>query len=160
MTESDRRLLRRCVALARLALDEGDAPFGSLLTDASGSVLFVDRNRTGGGDPTLHPEFAIARWAAGNLAPDERRSSVVYTSGEHCPMCSAAHAFVGLGRIVYASSTAQLISWRHSLGFTAAPVAGLPINVVAPDVPVSGPDPSLSEEIRALHAEFLGPAED
>ena len=37
--------------------------------------------------------------AAGGAA-----ACTVYTSGEHCPMCSAAHAWVGLGRIVYAVS--------------------------------------------------------
>src|SRR5690606_17246572 len=97
--------LRRCVELAREGLDAGDEPFGSLLVDASGVVRFEDRNRVAGGDHTRHPEFEIARWAAANLSVEERRASTVYTSGEHCPMCSAAHAWVGLGRIVYATSS-------------------------------------------------------
>jgi tRNA(Arg) A34 adenosine deaminase TadA len=98
VTDQDRVFLRRCVELAREAAEAGDDPFGSLLVDAQGTVLFEDRNRTKGGDATRHPEFAIARWAAANLAPEERRTCVVYTSGEHCAMCSAAHAMVGLDR--------------------------------------------------------------
>jgi tRNA(Arg) A34 adenosine deaminase TadA len=156
VTERDRQYLRRCVDLAREALDDGDEPFGSLLVDARGAVLVEDRNRVEGGDRTRHPEFEIARWAAAHLAPDERRDCVVYTSGEHCPMCSAAHAWVGLGRIVYASSSEQLTAWRREWGLPPGPVAALPINAVAPDVPVAGPDPAFAEEIRALHARLCG----
>ena len=90
VTDQDRVFLRRCVDLAREALEDGDEPFGSLLVDARGAVRFEDRNRVKGGDNTRHPEFEIARWAAAHLTPEERRTSVVYTSGEHCPMCSAA----------------------------------------------------------------------
>jgi tRNA(Arg) A34 adenosine deaminase TadA len=31
---------------------------------------------------------------------------------EHCSMCAAAHAWVGLGRIVSAASSSQLATWR------------------------------------------------
>lgn len=154
MTELDR--LRRCVDLARTALDDGDEPFGSLLVDPNGTVVFEDRNRVSGGDATRHPEFEIARWAAANLTPEQRANSVVYTSGEHCPMCSAAHAWVGLGRIVYASSTEQLGEWLREWGVPASPVASLPIQAVAPDIPVSGPFPELADDIRALHARLHG----
>src|SRR5699024_9719564 len=83
--EHDREWLRRCVDLAAEALDAGDEPFGSILVSADGSELFADRNRVAGGDPTQHPEFAIARWAAQHLSPTERAAATVYTSGEHCP---------------------------------------------------------------------------
>ncbi|MFF2009635.1 nucleoside deaminase [Streptomyces sp. NPDC058195] len=158
VTEAERVFLRRCVELAREALTAGDEPFGSLLVDEHGAIRFEDRNRVKDGDATRHPEFEIARWAADNLSPQERRASVVYTSGEHCPMCSAAHAWVGLGRIVYASSSGQLVAWRQSWGFGAGPVAALPVHVVAPGVPVSGPDPELAGEVRSLHARMLGVA--
>ncbi|KXO90234.1 cytidine deaminase [Tsukamurella pulmonis] len=149
--------LRRCVDLARAALDAGDAPFGSLLV-SGGAVVFEDRNRIAGGDGTRHPEFEIARWAAEHLTPAERATAVTYTSGEHCAMCSAAHAWVGLGRIVYAGSTEQLVAWHAEWGLPPAPVAPLPIGVVAPTVPVSGPEPSLTAELRALHARAAGVA--
>lgn len=32
----------------------------------------------------------------------------------------------------------------------------LPINAVAPGVPVAGPEPSLADELRALHARAAG----
>ena len=96
VTETDLVHLRRCVELAGEAFDDGDEPFGSVLVDRSGKVLFEDRNRVKDGDETRHPEFEIARWSASHLAPEERAAATVYTSGEHCPMCSAAHAWMGL----------------------------------------------------------------
>lgn len=153
VTDEDRVHLRRCVELAAEAADAGDQPFGSVLVDASGNVLFEDRNRTSDGDQTRHPEFAIARWAAEHLTSEERATCTVYTSGEHCPMCSSAHAMVGLGRIVYASSSDQLRSWQRELGIQRkSPLAPLPINAVAPHIPVAGPDPELSAVVRKLFA--------
>ena len=143
--------LRHCIQLATTAVEAGDEPFGSVLVDAAGRVVFEDRNRISGGDATRHPEFAIARWAAENLTPDERAAATVYTSGEHCPMCSAAHALVGLGRIVFASSGAQYAAWMAELGVAPGPVAGLSITQVAPGIPVAGPVPGLDDEVRELH---------
>lgn len=154
ITAVDLLHLRRCVDLAREALSAGDSPFGSVLVGGNGQVLFEDRNRTSGGDATRHPEFEIARWAARNLTPEQRAAATVYTSGEHCPMCAAAHAWVGLGRIVYAGSSAQLRGWREELGVPPGPVKPLPINDVAPFVPVEGPVAEFAAELRELHKAY------
>ena len=151
LTDLDLTHLRRAVDLAREALDDGDEPYGSVLVDAAGQVRFEDRNRVKDGDQTRHPEFEIARWSANHLTPDERAASTVYTSGEHCPMCAAAHAWVGLGRIVYATSSAQTTAWLAEWGVPAAPVAALPITTVAPGIPVEGPVLALADEVRELH---------
>src|SRR5215207_8015381 len=154
LTSQDGAHLRRCVALAREALEAGDEPFGSVLVDADGVQLHEDRNRTAGGDQTRHPELELARWAAAHVPPDARPACTVYTSGEHCPMCAAGHALVGLGRIVYAGSTAQLTEWRHGWGMPAGPVAPLPIKAVAPGLPVAGPALELADELRELHQQY------
>ncbi|WP_222929963.1 nucleoside deaminase [Gordonia sp. OPL2] len=151
MTDDDIRRLRRCVELAQEAFDDGDEPFGSILVGDDGTELFADRNRVSGGDATAHPEFAIARWAATHLSAQDRTASTVYTSGEHCPMCSAAHAWVGLGRIVYASSSAQLQQWLAECDAAPSPVAALPIRDVAPDVEVDGPVAEFAPTMRELH---------
>jgi tRNA(Arg) A34 adenosine deaminase TadA len=151
MNENDLRFLRRCVQLAEDALDAGDEPFGSVLVDAHGNVRAEDRNRVAGGDRTRHPEFELARWAANNMTPQERAGATVYTSGEHCPMCAAAHAWVGLKRIVYAASSEQLSAWLKELGVAPPPVKALSIREIAPGIVVEGPAPELADTIRALH---------
>lgn len=151
ISDDDLAHLRRCVELAGTALEAGDEPFGSVLVAPGGQVLFEDRNRVKDGDATQHPEFAIARWAATNLSPSLRAAATVYTSGEHCPMCSAAHAWVGLGRIVYATSSAQLTVWRSEWGLPPGPVVALPISAVAPQLAVAGPAPELIEAMKAMY---------
>lgn len=151
ITADDLRHLRRCVALAAEAVAAGDEPFGSVLVSAGGVVLAEDRNRIAGGDATRHPEFALARWAAENMPEADRSAATVYTSGEHCPMCAAAHAWVGLGRIVYATSAGQLRDWLADLGVPPAPVAALSITEVAPGLEVAGPVAGFAQEVRDLH---------
>ncbi|WP_329521584.1 nucleoside deaminase [Spirillospora sp. NBC_01491] len=152
MNENDLRHLRRCVDLAVTALERGEEPFGSVLAGADGASLAEDHNRVReNGDPTAHPEFALARWAAVNLSAGERAGATVYTSGEHCPMCSAAHAWAGIGRIVYASSAAQTAAWCAEIGLPPSPVRSLPVQEVAPGVAVEGPAPEFADEMRALH---------
>ena len=150
INETDLKHLRRCIELAEIALEKGDEPFGSVLVSAEGEVLAEDHNHVAGGDHTQHPEFALARWAANNMAPEERAGATVYTSGEHCPMCSAAHGWAGLGRIVYASSSRQLQEWMQELGAKPRRVRSLPIEEVIRDTQVDGPVPELAEEVRIL----------
>lgn len=154
--ENELHHLRRCVELAAEALEAGDEPFGSVLVDGGGRALMEDRNRIAGGDRTRHPEFALARWAAEHLSPEARAAATVFTSGEHCPMCAAAHAWVGLGRIVYVSSSAQLVEWLSELGVPAPPVRPLPIESVAPEVVVEGPVTGLAGEVRDLQRRYHG----
>lgn len=155
-SDTDLRHLRRCVELAKDALEAGDQPFGSVLVAADGTVLAEARNHVGSGDPTRHPEFELARWAAEHMTADQRAAATVYTSGEHCPMCAAAHGWVGLGRIVYASSSGQLAGWLADMDVGAGPVRALPIQEVVPGLPVEGPVPGLAEAVRELHVRFHG----
>lgn len=143
--------LTRAVDLAEQALDAGDEPFGSVLVDGGGIVLLQDHNHVATRDRTRHPEFRLARWAGGHLSPEQRATATVYTSGEHCPMCAAAHGWVGLGRIVYAASSEQLTQWQREWGVAAAPVAPLPIRHVVPQAVVDGPAPQLTQRVRELH---------
>jgi tRNA(Arg) A34 adenosine deaminase TadA/uncharacterized protein YndB with AHSA1/START domain len=156
LTDVDLQHLRRCVELAERAVEMGDEPFGSVLVGGGGEVLLEDHNHVAGGDRTQHPELAIARWAAEHLTPRERRAATVYTSGEHCPMCAGAHGWVGLGRIVVATSTEQLTGWLRELGLPPGAVAPLPVVAVVPGAVVDGPAPELADAVRELHRRAHG----
>jgi tRNA(Arg) A34 adenosine deaminase TadA len=157
ITDTDLKHLRRCVELAAEAVDAGDEPFGSVLVGADGTVLAEDRNRIhASGDGTRHPEFALARWAAENIPAEMRARATVYTSGEHCPMCAAAHGWVGLGRIVYASSSEQLGQWSEEMGIAESPVRRIAIEEILAHAEIDGPVVELAADIRKLHARRNG----
>lgn len=147
--------LRRCAELAEEALHAGDAPFGSVLVNAAGEVLKEDRNRVNSVDKTYHPEIEIARWAAKHLAKEERQQTTMYTSGEHCPMCSAAHGWAELGKVVYIHSTKQLIAWHTEFGLPASRVKQLGINEIVPNLSVEGPVPELLPKMYELHRRYF-----
>ncbi|MFE9311840.1 nucleoside deaminase [Streptomyces sp. NPDC088353] len=149
------RHLERAVELAAEAVRAGDEPFGSVLVGADGQVLAEDRNRVHSlDDNTRHPEFELVRWATAHLTERQRAEATVFTSGEHCPMCAAAHGWAGLGRIVYAHSAAQLTDWLAELGVPPSPVRCLPIQDVVPGLTVQGPVPVLTDRLRELHRAF------
>ena len=151
INDNDKKHLQRCIELATEALEVGDEPFGSVLVDADGKVMNEDRNRANSVDATYHPEIAVARWAAQNMTAEQRAKAVVYTSGEHCAMCSAAHAWAGLGRIIYISSSKQLSEWMEEVGTTLnLPLNPLSIQEVAPNIPVEGPVAGLDEQVKKL----------
>ena len=137
LTDTDREHLRRAVELAQAALEAGDEPFGSVLVDATGAVRFEDHNHVASGDAA------------------DRAATTLYTSGEHCAMCAAAHAWAGLGRIVYATSAAQLASWYAEWGLPDGPVAPLPIRQVAPGLEVIGPVEEFVAPVRELQRRRL-----
>jgi len=156
LTDTDLKYLKQTIALAREALEAGDSPFGSVLVDKSGKFLHADRNRINTNkDATYHPELKLAQWAEQNIRdPVQRASTTVYTSGEHCAMCSAAHAWCGLGRIVYVSSSEQLGEWMGKLGTKPYHVANLSIQQVAPGIEVVGPaGEDLVNQVKELHVE-------
>lgn len=151
LTEIDHKYLARALDLAEEALASGDEPFGSVLVSEDGSVLFEDHNRVAGGDQTRHSEFEIARWAAANLSPAQRTKTTVYTSGEHCPMCAAAHGWVGLGRIIYVCSGKQLAEWLKEWGLGPSPVVPLAITDVINDAEVYGPVSEMLPRSKELY---------
>lgn len=155
-TPSELRHLERAADLAATALDLGHEPFGSVLVDADDRVLYEDHNRVDDGDRTRHPELAITQWAVRHLDPEQRRATTVYTSGEHCSMCTAAHAWAGLSRIVFIVSTSRLTELLASWGVPDSPLAPLPIRSVAPRLPVEGPVPALADRVEALYAHRFG----
>jgi tRNA(Arg) A34 adenosine deaminase TadA len=110
ITPADQTLLRRAIAIAAHAITAGDAPYGSLLADASGTILIEDHNTVRrDNDISAHPELKLARWAARELDPGTAARTTMYTSCQPCQMCTGAIVRSGLGRVVYALSSEQLI---------------------------------------------------
>ena len=122
MTED---FLRRAIELARSARAGGNPPFGSLLVGPGGEVLAEERNSSiTDSDITAHPELKLARWAARELDRETAAGTTKYTSCQPCGMCEGAIARSGLGRVVFALSTEQLLSLKSGGDFPVVPKEG------------------------------------
>ena len=151
LKETDEKYLRRCLELAKESVEAGDEAFGSVLVTEDGKIIAEARNRV---NETIlaHPEIDLAYWAAENLSEEERAKTTMYTTGEHCPMCSAAHGWVGLGTLVFLSSAQQLGEWQKEFNLPSAPINFLPVEDIIKNIDVRGPaDGDLLEEIKILH---------
>ncbi|MFJ6380611.1 nucleoside deaminase [Kitasatospora sp. NPDC092039] len=144
ITEADETLLRRAIAIAARAVALGDAPYGSLLAGPGGEVLAEAHNTVRRDDDiTAHPELKLARWAARELAPDAAARTTLYTSCQPCGMCEGGILRSGIGRVVYALSTEQLVGLNPDSGAWPA---------------VTTDGPALPEEARAPIRSYYRPA--
>ncbi|MBP2327597.1 tRNA(Arg) A34 adenosine deaminase TadA [Kibdelosporangium banguiense] len=118
VTPDDETHLRRAIALAAHARATGDAPYGSLLVGPDGSVLAEAHNTvTSDNDISAHPELKMAKWAASNLDGDTAAKTTMYTSCQPCGMCTGAIQRSGLGRVVFALATDQLLQLNPGGGW-------------------------------------------
>jgi tRNA(Arg) A34 adenosine deaminase TadA len=142
ITAADESLLRRAIAIAARAITLGDAPYGSLLAGPDGTILAEAHNTVRrDNDISSHPELKLARWAASELDPDTAARTTMYTSCQPCGMCAGGIVRSGLGRVVYALSTEQLVV----------------LNPEAGDWPTISQDgPALFDEARVPIEEFYG----
>lgn len=90
------------------ARDNPAFPFGAVIVRAGdGRVLGAAVNR-GRDNPTLHGEVAAIHDYVERNGHGGWGETVLYTTGEPCPMCMSAIIWAGIGGVVYASSIAHL----------------------------------------------------
>lgn len=155
LTDIEIKHLEHCLTLAEEALKAGDEPFGSILVNQKNEVIAEARNRVKEINILAHPEIELAKWAVTNLTEEERKTTVMYTSGEHCPMCAAAHGWAGLGNIIFLSSAEQLGNWLEELNAKPAPINFIPIEKIIKNSIIKGPgDGELLQKIKDLQLKF------
>ena len=157
LPSADEGHLLRAIELARVSREQGNHPFGSLLVDASGDVVLEAENTVvTRRDATGHAELNLVRAASMQFDVEMLRTSTLYTSTEPCAMCSSAIYWSGIGRVVYALGSEQLIgivndvSGDSTLALSCREVFARG----GRSTDVSGPH--LTEEAAAVHEGFWG----
>jgi guanine deaminase len=108
LTPADLAHLNRAVAVAREHMRAGHGrPFGAVLV-RDGEVLAEGWNATlATGDPTAHAEIMAVREACLKLGTPDLAGSVLYASGEPCPMCLGAMFLARVSRAVFATTVEE-----------------------------------------------------
>ena len=154
---ADEGYLARAIELARRSREKGNHPFGSLLVDTTGEVVLEAENTVvTGHDVTAHAELNLVRTASMQFDVEALRESTLFTSTEPCAMCSGAIFWSGIGRVVYALSSEQLmgIVKDDSGSFTLSLSSREVFARGGRNVEVSGPH--LTEQAATVHEGFWG----
>jgi tRNA(adenine34) deaminase len=104
----DERYMRRCIELARLALDAGDVPVGAVVARADrviGEGYERSRQRL---DPAAHAEVEALRAACATLGTLDLSGATLYTTVEPCVLCAYAVRQTRIQRVVYGVKAGSL----------------------------------------------------
>lgn len=116
LSSKDERLLRRAIELSRLAAKNGDLPFGALLADAEGNVLFEAKNTTNSGNnPLFHAETNLLYLALAESSAEDLATATLFTSCQPCAMCVGAAYWAGIDRVVYGMDERRLLAYVSDL---------------------------------------------
>jgi tRNA(Arg) A34 adenosine deaminase TadA len=153
MEWDDLGFLRRAIALAQQARDNGNHPFGALLVDADQRVIFEAQNTVvTERDCTGHAETNLIRLASRQVSPEVLAGCTLYSSAEPCAMCAGAIHWGNVGRLVYGAGAS---SFYELVGPTPTQIELSCREVFARSrQPIEVIGPMLEDEALAVHADF------
>ncbi|MDG1067245.1 MAG: nucleoside deaminase [Sulfitobacter sp.] len=154
----DLMYLRRAIALADVAVAEGNHPFGAVLVSAQSDVLLEGKNSHSVDRGPGHAETNLARAAARAFDIETLRRATLYTSVEPCSMCSGTIYWAEIGCVVFGMTEQRLGELTGD--DPENPTQDLDCRTIFASgqraVEVRGPFPALEDRIEAQHVAFWG----
>lgn len=143
---TDEEMMRRCLDLARVALEKGDSPVGSLIVKNGRIVARGIEAVKARSDPTAHAEVEALRSACARLQTLDLSGSVLYTNVEPCWMCSYAIRQTRIARVVFGLRNEQVGGLSSKLRVLVDDALKLPLPEIEAEI--------LHEECRLLLVEY------
>lgn len=122
MSDEHEMWMRRALALADRAADEGEVPVGAIVV-RGGEVIGEGWNQViGAADPTAHAEIVALRDAASTVGNYRLPDTTLYVTLEPCTMCAGAMIHARVEHLVFGPrepragaicSTAALLDDEH-----------------------------------------------
>jgi tRNA(Arg) A34 adenosine deaminase TadA len=95
-------LIRLAQSEAAKAIEEGNPPFGAVLTDAQGKVVIAAHNTQNSDlDPTAHSEINLLRTAGKALGSLSLSGYLLFSNAEPCSMCMSASIKAGIRHVYF-----------------------------------------------------------
>ena len=99
---ADKAMMARCIALSRMAVDDGEYPFGAVVA-MDGHVVAEAINRTvRDADVSRHAEIIAISKAMQAVGRRQLFRCTLYSNIEPCAMCAYCIREAGIGRVAYA----------------------------------------------------------
>lgn len=102
LADTDRKMMARCVQLARDGAAVGELPFGSLVARGETIVCEAVNHSIREADESRHAEIVAIARARKTLDKRALRQCTLYTTVEPCAMCSFVIRSAGIRRVVFA----------------------------------------------------------
>ncbi len=131
----DEEFMRRAIGLARVALERGDIPVGSVVVREGRIVAQGIEGVRSEKDFTAHAELRAVQEACRNLATRDLEGCELYTTAEPCFMCSFVIRSAHISRVIMGKAVPHIggVSSKHPILIDA----GIP-NWPPPPVVVRG----------------------
>lgn len=149
--------LRRCIYISRKARAAGNTPFGCLLADADGNILWEQGNvEITDSICTGHAEAKLMEAVSKRYSKEQLWRCTLYTTVEPCAMCSGSIYWGNVGKVVYGISEKTLANMTRQ--HEQNPTLDLPCREVfargSKSITVVGPVPEVEEETISVHAGY------
>lgn len=109
MTHED--FIKLALLEAEKAVDEGNAPFGVIVVDTEGKVVWKDHDRVNEQiDPTAHGEINAIRALCHQLGTRSLKGYTFYITSEPCPTCLTGCIKAQVSNIYYGAETESTAS--------------------------------------------------
>ena len=94
--------MRLAMRESQMAADEGNYPFGAVISDLEGNVIAVEHNtQETERDPTAHAEINLIRKLSKVYKPDEFNNFCLVSNAESCSMCFSASIKAGIVHYIF-----------------------------------------------------------
>ena len=120
----DAQYMRRALALARRAEEEGEVPVGALVV-LDGEVIGEGWNRPiAARDPTAHAEIQALRSASLLLKNYRLTGATLYVTLEPCDMCVGAMFHARIARAVFGATDPKKLQLKNQVKVEGGVLAG------------------------------------
>jgi tRNA(Arg) A34 adenosine deaminase TadA len=146
----DEKWMRLAIQTARQGMDNGQTPFGAVITRNNDLIIAAHNVVWATTDITAHGEVNAIRLACKKLNAIDLKDCTIYSSTEPCPMCFSAIHWSGMRRIVYAANIAD----AQTAGFNELPISNVDMKRLGKSPIEITPD-FLKQEAVDLFHEFV-----
>ena len=150
--------LRRCIELARSAVNNGNMPFGAVLVDSNGKIILEQENiEITESNCTGHAETQLMVNASKQYDKEFLWNCSLYTTVEPCAMCSGSIYWGNVGRVVFGLSEKELLDITGN--DEQNPTFDLPCREIfargQKEIEVIGPIDSMKKEVAKVYKDFF-----
>lgn len=151
ISEKDLSCMQEAIEMSRLARRTGNAPYGAVLADKQGNILYRQADVTQTEQRLSgHAVVQLLENAMKDMARTELSECTLYVTVEPCYLCAGAVLVSGIGRVVYGMSKEKLAD-VVGMAKTMRPDVNKAFVGHEDELVIEGPVPQLESEILSAH---------